>query len=376
MLGHLMRHWMRVLLLVASIVGAFAVATPPAAAQPADLVAELKVPAASFDATVGVWVDFTLTNRSARPVGILIWNTPFEGIRNNIFRVTKDGRPVSYRGPMVKRAKPNASHYMTLAAGESRTTRVDLAAAYAIEGIGDYRVSFDGFLLDVAVEGPGAPPSAERIGAGAFVPLTSPEVTLQVVKGRTIRRTSIPDPAAPTVAGSTFQSCSATRRTLLTSARSNAYTISRAAYVALDQTPVAKRSTARRSKLWFGAYTSTRYALVRGHYAKISTALNTAAYKFDCSCTDSGVYAYVYPDEPYTVYLCGAFWQVPTTGTDSKAGTLVHETSHFTILGGTDDYVYGQTDAKALAKSSPAKAVMNADNHEYFAENSPSVPQP
>ena len=25
------------------------------------------------------------------------------------------------------------------------------------------------------------------------------------------------------------------------------------------------------------------------------------------------------------IYLCGAFWQAPTTGTDSKGGTLVHE---------------------------------------------------
>ena len=25
------------------------------------------------------------------------------------------------------------------------------------------------------------------------------------------------------------------------------------------------------------------------------------------------------------VYLCGAFWSAPTTGTDSKGGTLIHE---------------------------------------------------
>ena len=39
--------------------------------------------------------------------------------------------------------------------------------------------------------------------------------------------------------------------------------------------------------------------------------------------------------------------------------------------GGTDDYVYGQTGAKNLAISNPAQAVMNADSHEYFVENTP-----
>ncbi|KAG8767429.1 hypothetical protein FRC16_007363, partial [Serendipita sp. 398] len=71
------------------------------------------------------------------------------------------------------------------------------------------------------------------------------------------------------------------------------------------------------------------------------------------------------------VYLCGAFWSTTTSGTDSRAGTIVHESSHFTANGGTQDYAYGQTNAKALAKSSPAKAIMNADSHEYFAENTP-----
>ena len=71
------------------------------------------------------------------------------------------------------------------------------------------------------------------------------------------------------------------------------------------------------------------------------------------------------------IYLCGAFWEAPNIGTDSRAGTLIHESSHFTLNGGTDDYAYGQTSCKALAISSPSRAIMNADSHEYFAENNP-----
>jgi len=72
------------------------------------------------------------------------------------------------------------------------------------------------------------------------------------------------------------------------------------------------------------------------------------------------------------IYLCGAYWNAPATGTDSKAGTLVHESSHFTVNGGTQDYVYGQSGAKSLAISNSNNAVMNADSHEYFAENTPA----
>lgn len=50
----------------------------------------------------------------------------------------------------------------------------------------------------------------------------------------------------------------------------------------------------------------------------------------------------------------------------------MHEQSHFTNNAGTEDYAYGQTAAKALAKSNSAEAIENADNHEYFAENTPA----
>jgi len=46
--------------------------------------------------------------------------------------------------------------------------------------------------------------------------------------------------------------------------------------------------------------------------------------------------------------------------------------SHFNVVAGTDDVVYGQSGAKSLAISDPNKAIQNADSHEYFAENTPS----
>ena len=48
--------------------------------------------------------------------------------------------------------------------------------------------------------------------------------------------------------------------------------------------------------------------------------------------------------------------------------------SHFDVVASTDDFVYGQTGAMSLAITDPDDAVMNADNHEYFAENTPYRP--
>ena len=124
----------------------------------------------------------------------------------------------------------------------------------------------------------------------------------------------------------------------------------------------------------FGVFSSARYDLVKSHFIAISNAMDNANVRFDCTCTQTNVYAYVYPNQPYNIYLCGAFWNAPLTGTDSKAGTLIHEMSHFDVVANTDDYAYGQTAARNLAISNPDNAVRNADSHEYFAENTPPLP--
>jgi peptidyl-Lys metalloendopeptidase len=126
---------------------------------------------------------------------------------------------------------------------------------------------------------------------------------------------------------------------------------------------------------WFGTYNSSRYSKVRSNFSNISNAVSTKALVFDCSTcpgTDyADAYAYVYSNQPYRVYLCNSFWAAPSTGTDSRAGTIIHEVSHFSVVAGTGDYAYGQTAARNLARSNPSRAIRNADSHEYFAENTP-----
>ncbi|KAF8749672.1 MEROPS metallopeptidase family M35 [Rhizoctonia solani] len=116
----------------------------------------------------------------------------------------------------------------------------------------------------------------------------------------------------------------------------------------------------RRWQEWFGGWDQNRYNLVFGHFDAIR--FNPPNFKYDCTCTDDGIYAYVIiPGHFQEVYLCGAFWRAPMEGTDSKAGTIVHEASHFPEYAGTSDHAYGQGACRDLSRNDPNRAAMNAE---------------
>ncbi|KAF8815718.1 zincin [Phlegmacium glaucopus] len=131
-------------------------------------------------------------------------------------------------------------------------------------------------------------------------------------------------------------------------------------------------SSTLRYTTWFGLFTSSRYQTIASHYSAINSNI-FSTYSFNCTCTNPWIYSYVYPDDFGHMYLCGAFWAAPITGTDSKGGTLIHESSHFTINGGTVDIAYGQLACESLAQSNPTSAINNADSHEYVVENHPGL---
>jgi peptidyl-Lys metalloendopeptidase len=137
--------------------------------------------------------------------------------------------------------------------------------------------------------------------------------------------------------------------------------------------PLSRRraSIGPRYDLWFGVTDSARVSTIETHYVALKDAFANKPLTVDCACTKT-YYAYVYPAKPNVIYVCKAFWAAPMTGTDSKGGTLMHEMSHFNVVAGTDDWVYGQC-AASLAIGDPAKAIDNADSHEYVGENTPPL---
>lgn len=96
-----------------------------------------------------VEVAFRLTNRGQKPLWVLRWNTPLEGLIGDCFEIRHGDEVIFYLGRMVKRAMPEASEYVLIPPGESREGRIDLRAAYAVEQPGTYSLEFDSVLFDV-----------------------------------------------------------------------------------------------------------------------------------------------------------------------------------------------------------------------------------
>jgi peptidyl-Lys metalloendopeptidase len=302
-------------------------------------------------------VTVTFLNTSSEPVRLLKWYTGGEGLPERLFEVTRDGEPVAYLGPIVKRAAPRDEDYVTLAPGERLTRSVALSDQYDLSQDGDYSVRYDVGSLHT-----------HGLLLSSVSLLQSNDLGLWV-EGRPSALLEAAEKLGTPSTSLSYSVCSSTQQTTIASSVSSATTYATNAYNYLNTTTP---SNTARYKTWFGAYTSTNWSTAKSHYNSIKNAFTGAAVVVDCTCTDSGTYAYVYPTQPYKIYVCGAYWSAPMTGTDSKAGTLVHEMSHFNVVASTDDWAYGQTACKSLATSNPTKALDNADTHEYFAENTPS----
>lgn len=344
--------------LMVNVFGMFTATTHVQAAVLSDLInATVSLSAAkqSFDSSEPVVVHVKISNPNRQVLQILKWQTPAEGLKAPLFFVMLNGVPLQYLGTIYKRTTPTENDYITLNPGDSLDYDVTLSDYYSFAETGDYEIVYDTASLNM-YSGDG---DAKIAGS-----MKSTELVLTIER----REAPASKPGLITaIGGSTnYNSCNSGQQSALLTARANASTY---AHESLDYFNAGKAGD--RYVKWFGTLDVTRWGTPRSHYNSIASYVDNAAVTFDCSCTDPGVYAYVYPSDPSTIYLCSVFWYAPATGTDSKAGTLIHEMSHFYINGGTDDYVYGQSGAMSLAINSPNNAVMNADNHEYFAENNP-----
>jgi peptidyl-Lys metalloendopeptidase len=316
-----------------------------------EIAVSLSTGSSALSARDDVQVTVTLTNISSHAVQLLKWNTPVDGIDDDLFTVTRDGTAVEYIGRHYKRAAPQAEDFLTLAPGESLTRTVSLAGFYDLSETGTYTLSYS---------------EETHQGVSQF---RSNSVSLRI-EGRP---NILPEPQSEGVVSGfalSTANCTSTRASAISTAFNSAKTYATNSLSYLTNTTPGNTS---RYKTWFGTYSSTNWNTAKSHFTSIKSAFDTKSVIVDCSCTSSA-YAYVYPASPYRIYVCNAFWNAPNTGTDSKAGTLVHEMSHFNVVAGTDDNAYGQSACKSLAISSPTRALDNADSHEYFAENTPSLP--
>jgi hypothetical protein len=169
--------------------------------------------------------------------------------------------------------------------------------------------------------------------------------------------------------------------------------------------PLSPRGEATRKLFygWFGTVSAGARGKIRNRISNAIKKLKTLQHSdFLSDPTDKG-YAYVNPGitdhgkYERTVHLGNEFWR---TDDKTRAGTLIHEVSHFVTAGGTDDVgverkdraatdfpgkevdphdelsygTYGGTRATRLAGANPSLALKNADSFEFFIEgDQPSV---
>ena len=329
---------------------------PPGLSSLLDVTLSLPSPTISGNGAVPVVV--TIANRGTRTVVVPAWTLPADEVDEALFEVQRNGRPVAYIGPDVKRGPLQATDLVRFASGEVRRYTVDLALAYDLSGNGSYEVAY-------AIErGVGNTTYRLQSTKAAFTLTGRSGATTSVVSG------AIAGEITPLAGSLTYSKCTTTQQSTIATAVAGARSYANEAVTYL----ATQNTSSQRFAKWFGSASVTaNWDRIRTNFTKIQDGFTNRAVVVDCGCKKT-YFAYVYSNQPYKIYVCKAFWSAPMTGTDSKAGTLIHEMSHFTVVAGTNDWAYGQAAAASLALTDVQKAIANADNHEYFAENTPILP--
>jgi peptidyl-Lys metalloendopeptidase len=321
-----------------------------------------------------VMLRFTIENRSAESLQVLRWQTPLAGIEHNMLQVMRDGIPVAYTGKLVKRAAPRPEDYLVIEAWGSLSVVFDPSASYDMVRAGEYTVRYRAALTGVKA---GADTKVAMIATESNTVTFFMEGLPQAFRASVAKAVDCDAkpchpkcPPNPELCGGgggggsvEFVACTSQQQGKALTAVDNATIISEASATDLEDGSSPLYET------WFGAYKANRYSSVTSNFRAIADAFANETVTINCTDADLGYYAYVYPGNPYEIFVCYYFFHAPNLGRDSAAGTLVHEMSHFNVVAGTADYVYGETGALNLALTDPRKATNNADNYEYFAED-------
>ncbi len=309
----------------------------------------------------------TIANSHDKDLRLLKRNTPLDDVTAPIYEVTRNGKPLLYEGLLFKRLPPTDEEYVSIPAKSSISSPVDLSVMYGFKTAGIYSVKMSAMLQYFV--GTTANSSSQLISSNTAV-FNLEDTGLQpiVTIAETLRRNSSSTPQmtlratvgaakAPYFAGA----WSSSDKSSSTTAYNAAYSILSTCYTSVSSNPNLYTK-------WFGYRYSGYVDTVKGVFLSIKKAMESTSYILNYlgpKCKGN-IVAYTYHGST-TLYLCAGYFSAPTTGSDSKMGTIVHEMSHAVAY--TEDYKYGPSDCQALAKNYPDMAINNADNYEYFAES-------
>jgi peptidyl-Lys metalloendopeptidase len=257
---------------------------------------------------------------------------------------------VSYEGPHIKRGPSTGDAIISIAPGATYSYDIELSRAYDLSRDGRYSVVFESRDSRAQTVMRSARQEVRLYGRAALATSGIANRTLSALTSQI-----------------SYSRCTTTQQTDIRAALAQAET-----YAINSRSYMAANNLGARYTWWFGAVTTANASRVLANFTAIADAFATKPITVDCGCKKR-YFAYVYPAQPYTIYVCSSFWSAPLAGTDSRGGTLIHEMSHFNVVASTDDWAYGQTAARQLVVDGKiSQAIDNADSHEYFAENTPA----
>jgi len=287
-------------------------------------------------------------------LAFLNWKTPFEPvIRGNIFDITHraTGMKAEYYGMLVRRGSNiTDEEFVYFTGGQSKTVSVNLFNYYLFPLAGEYLISYTSFDF-IAPEITFSGSTSVILSEG------------DVVYNQRVHKTNLELRANQL----TSTNCNTQQLSQVDATVTGSINECRRAYNCMTARPV---SCSSQISIWFGDIPvgGALFEYDRTCFNKIHSRLTSSTFNAYCNPAGCGnnVYGYVYTnDAAYTVYLCALFWSIPA----ERVNTIVHEMSHFNAMCSTDDYAYGQTACKNLAKSNPTRATHNADNVCYFTES-------
>lgn len=93
----------------------------------------------------GIFVGYTIFNKSDKDLSVLKWHTPLEGFYSKLFIITNEyNEEIAYQGqgPIVKRGKPTLLDYQLIRAGRYASVKLDVSLVYDLIP-GDYKLQLN-----------------------------------------------------------------------------------------------------------------------------------------------------------------------------------------------------------------------------------------
>jgi peptidyl-Lys metalloendopeptidase len=293
-------------------------------------------------------VDFEITNFGPNEIHFMPWDTPLEGLEEDLFKVMdNDNFEVPYGGLHIMRDMQDPSRYLqTLAPGESRSARVDLTGSYAVPVDGYVTISLRYGLSDAA----------------------SNEIVVQVAHTEEQENrffSTHPELDRRHVTRNGFSGCSSSQISTLQSARSRAQSQASNARSCVRSSSGPASGCSSVYNTWYGRFDSSRHRSIQQCWSTIRSNLPSARFVCDPNCF---VVAYVRQDDrTMTQYICNSWFRMSSS---ERAAVVNHEQSHFRYGGCTsDDLALTPASSMSLARNQPNQAIRNAYNHEWFGEN-------